>query len=40
MKMRKRVVKGSLLVIALTISVLHPILVVTAKKPEWVLEPV
>jgi len=38
--MRKRVVKGSLLVIALTISVLLPILVVTAKKPEWVLEPV
>ena len=38
MKMQRKVAKVSLLVIALMISITIPILVVTAKKKEWVLD--
>lgn len=38
--MSKKVAKISLLVIALTLSILLPILAVTAKKPEWEIAPV
>ena len=40
MKMQRKVAKVSLLVVALTISIIIPILVVTAKKEEWVLDPI
>ena len=36
--MRRKVVKTSLLVIALMISITIPIIVVTAKKKEWILD--
>jgi len=40
MKMRRKVVKTSLLVIALMVSMTIPILAVTAKKKEWVIDPI
>ena len=40
MKMRRKVVKISLLMITLMISIAFPILAVTAKKDEWVIGPV
>ena len=38
--MRKKVVKISLLVAALTLSMILPIVAVTAKKPQWEIGPV
>ena len=38
--MRKKVVKISLVVAVLTLSVILPIIAVTAKKPEWNIGPV
>ncbi len=40
MKMRRKVIKTSLLVIALMVSMTIPILAVTAKKKEWEIEPI
>ena len=40
MKMRRKVVKTSLLVIALMVSMTIPILAVTAKKKEWKIDPI
>ena len=40
MKMRRKVIKTSLLVIALMVSITIPILAVTAKKKEWEIDPI